>query len=452
MKQKQRWIAAALSILLSTAGLPLSAFAEETRSNEEVVYDFLTGTLQLNAATASGILANLYQESRFDPTASCIDTNHKISYGICQWNGTRYTALQSFCEANGYAYDTLDGQLAFLAYDLETTYSPYYYNTLLCDFADSPEGAYDAAYSWASIYEVCNSAYWESRGLLAQDIFYPAYVDYIPSEVEDVPVVVQSSEPSEPLPEVADLGTSFYATMQLEWLDEDEEETQDDSWRFMQQEDGSYLIRQTNGLAYLDGTSGMLSLSEQGSSWFLYETESGYLLQDVESGWLLMDTLQLEDIDWQVAPTFQINKLGTPKTVPLTIEAGTAGTVLTDTTFQWELAEDTTSYSVLIWKDTNITKTPVQILNGLQTDTLQLSLSAGIYTVILQQFNAVGSTKGTPMTFVVTAPREEVEVVEENTEVETSEATSTAIEETEVKIETTPLTELVLQNKKKMGY
>jgi hypothetical protein len=162
--------------------------------------------------------------------------------------------------------------------------------------------------------------------------------------------------------------------------------------------------------------------------------------------------LQLEDIDWQVAPTFQINKLGTPKTVPLTIEAGTAGTVLTDTTFQWELAEDTTSYSVLIWKDTNITKTPVQILNGLQTDTLQLSLSAGIYTVILQQFNAVGSTKGTPMTFVVTAPREEVEVVEENTEVETSEATSTAIEETEVKIETTPLTELVLQNKKKMGY
>lgn len=116
MKQQKKWIAAALSLLLSCTAMPLSAFAVELESNEEIIYEFLTDTLQLNTATASGILANIYQESGFEPTASCIDTNQKISYGICQWNGPRYEALQAFCNQNGYAYDSLSGQLAYLEY------------------------------------------------------------------------------------------------------------------------------------------------------------------------------------------------------------------------------------------------------------------------------------------------------------------------------------------------
>ena len=138
------------SILLSSSMLTPAAFAVEVQSNEEMIYTFLTEELQLNAAVASGILANLYQESGFEPTASCIDSNHQISYGICQWNGARYADLQAFCSENGYAYDSLDGQLAYLENDLLTTYAPYYYDTLLNDFENSEDGAYEAAYSWAA--------------------------------------------------------------------------------------------------------------------------------------------------------------------------------------------------------------------------------------------------------------------------------------------------------------
>ena len=55
--------------------------------------------------------------------------------------------------------DSLDGQLAYLENDLLTTYAPYYYDTLLNDFENSEDGAYEAAYSWAAIYEVCSTLY-----------------------------------------------------------------------------------------------------------------------------------------------------------------------------------------------------------------------------------------------------------------------------------------------------
>ena len=141
MKSKKKWIAAMCSILLSSSMLTPAAFAVEVQSNEEMIYTFLTEELQLNAAVASGILANLYQESGFDPTASCIDSIHQISYGICQWNGARYADLQAFCSENGYAYDSLDGQLAYLENDLLPTYAHYYYDTLLNDFENSEDGA-----------------------------------------------------------------------------------------------------------------------------------------------------------------------------------------------------------------------------------------------------------------------------------------------------------------------
>ena len=45
---------------------------------------------------------------------------------------------------------SLDGQLAYLENDLLTTYAPYYYDTLLNDFENSEDGAYEAAYSLPS--------------------------------------------------------------------------------------------------------------------------------------------------------------------------------------------------------------------------------------------------------------------------------------------------------------
>lgn len=65
------------------------------------------------------MLANIESESSFNPTISVIDTNGKISYGICQWNASRFDDLRNYCNSNGYDYTSIDGQLKFLKYELE---------------------------------------------------------------------------------------------------------------------------------------------------------------------------------------------------------------------------------------------------------------------------------------------------------------------------------------------
>ena len=86
-------------------------------SNEETIFYYLQNELGLNTAAACGILSNINSESSFNPTSSCIDTNGLTSYGICQWNGSRYNNLRTWCSDNGYSYSSLSGQLAFLKHE-----------------------------------------------------------------------------------------------------------------------------------------------------------------------------------------------------------------------------------------------------------------------------------------------------------------------------------------------
>ncbi len=99
-----------------------------------------------------------------------------------QWNGPRFEQLQSFCLENGYAYDTLEGQLAYLEYDLTGAYRGYY-DHLLYGIEDSEQGAYDAAYFWASQYEVCSRKYFEERAELARDFYYPEFMGTVPVDL-----------------------------------------------------------------------------------------------------------------------------------------------------------------------------------------------------------------------------------------------------------------------------
>ena len=90
--------------------------------NAQLCYNFLTSQMGLNAAQASGILASMYTESRFDPAAIIpADSNGLTSYGLCQWNGPRYDALRSWCAANGYVYAPVAGQLRYLQYEVGST-------------------------------------------------------------------------------------------------------------------------------------------------------------------------------------------------------------------------------------------------------------------------------------------------------------------------------------------
>jgi len=67
----------------------------------------------LTPEQASGIVGNLYRESNLNPKAV---GDRGTSYGIAQWHAERFEALKKFPN-----WDTLEGQLNFLWYELNTT-------------------------------------------------------------------------------------------------------------------------------------------------------------------------------------------------------------------------------------------------------------------------------------------------------------------------------------------
>lgn len=148
--------------------------------HESRIYQFLKEDLGLNTAAACGVLSNIRSESNFNPTASVIDTNQKISYGICQWNGPRFESLKSYCSQNGYDYRNLEGQLHYLQYELEHSERSAF--AKVKDVGNSAEGAYQAGYNWARYFERCASVYFESRANLARDTYWPKYAGKEPEK------------------------------------------------------------------------------------------------------------------------------------------------------------------------------------------------------------------------------------------------------------------------------
>lgn len=144
-----------------------------TEKNQKKIYEFMKDKMGFNTAAACGVLANIYSESGFNPTASCIDVNGLTSFGICQWNGPRYEALKTYCSANGYDYKTVDGQLKYLKYELEGSESSAC--SKIKTVENTAEGAYTAGYNWARYFERCASVYYESRAKLARDTYWPMY-------------------------------------------------------------------------------------------------------------------------------------------------------------------------------------------------------------------------------------------------------------------------------------
>lgn len=141
--------------------------------NREEIYNFMRGKMGFNIAAACGVLANIQSESSFRPTASVIDTNGLTSYGLCQWNGPRFESLKAYCARNGYDYQSVEGQLYYLKYELE--HSEASACARVRNVENTAEGAYQAGYNWARYFERCASVYFESRAVLARDTYWPMY-------------------------------------------------------------------------------------------------------------------------------------------------------------------------------------------------------------------------------------------------------------------------------------
>ena len=105
---------------------PETAFSEiQGGTNKEKVFSFLTEELGLNNAAACGVMANIQNESGFNP-ARHEDKNTYgdglgEGYGLCQWSYSRKTALLSFLQENGFAEDSIDGQLWFFKTEIESS-------------------------------------------------------------------------------------------------------------------------------------------------------------------------------------------------------------------------------------------------------------------------------------------------------------------------------------------
>ena len=187
-----RLLAAVLIIaVLSPCAL---ADAGERLAVEREVYDFLTEELMLSNAAACGVLANIEHESNFQPT---IFGDKGTSYGLCQWHNDRFTALRGYCAALGLDYRTVEGQLAYLKYELGNKYTTLLLSLQAID--DTPDGAYRAAYLWCIQFEKPSNMQVKAaqRGELAQGKYWPRYNRY-----EPIILINPEPEETEPNPEV----------------------------------------------------------------------------------------------------------------------------------------------------------------------------------------------------------------------------------------------------------
>ena len=163
---QKRLICWILTLCMVFALCPLSARAAE--SNELTIYTYLRSELGCNEAVACGILANIKAECDFDPTK--YSTNGKY-YGLCQWGDGRLSRLREFC---GDSYNTLEGQLTFMKYELLEGDEKSAWSKMKA-IENTAEGAYDAGWQWAQYYERCASNHYYERAYSAQHTYWPKY-------------------------------------------------------------------------------------------------------------------------------------------------------------------------------------------------------------------------------------------------------------------------------------
>ena len=148
--------------------------------NTVVLYRFLTRRMDLNHAAACGVLANIQLESNFRPLAL---GDSGTSYGICQWHNGRFTSLMNYCKQHELDYNTLEGQIAYLEWDLTHGYKGVY--EALLNVEDSEEGAYRAGYLFCFRFEMPDQVEARSkrRGNLARDEYYGKDFDLLEWEL-----------------------------------------------------------------------------------------------------------------------------------------------------------------------------------------------------------------------------------------------------------------------------
>lgn len=121
--------------------------ANADAGTEQQVYNFLKQNMGINNnAAIAGVMANIEQDSNFDPKAHITDS-YGDRYGLCLWYGTRLENLQTYCKHYNLDWQSTDGQLKFMAYEWNTYFknvNKVFHNTTSSqdyNFADDANGA-----------------------------------------------------------------------------------------------------------------------------------------------------------------------------------------------------------------------------------------------------------------------------------------------------------------------
>ena len=155
-------------------------------ANEREIYEYLRNEMGLNQAAATGVLANINAESGYRQNALG-DRNSEgyfTSYGICQWHNSRWENLINFGITNDVDWQSIQGQMMYLQYELEHGYK-YVLNALRA-VENTDQGTYDAAYVFCKRFEVPANTERTSdaRGRVARDRFWPRFGGFTTSEGE----------------------------------------------------------------------------------------------------------------------------------------------------------------------------------------------------------------------------------------------------------------------------
>lgn len=93
----------------------IEEFGKATNFNVQSVLSYFKNNTKLNNAQIAGIMGNIYQESKFIPTALSKKTAKEHSYGLVQWNSKYYPSMDSSIDDLKNAVgNTIQSQLNFL--------------------------------------------------------------------------------------------------------------------------------------------------------------------------------------------------------------------------------------------------------------------------------------------------------------------------------------------------
>lgn len=210
-----------------------------------------------------------------------------------------------------------------------------------------------------------------------------------------------------------------------------DEEIRSQVWKFVRQEDGSYVIYSAkddtkvldvDGAGTLSGTNVQVFVywGHPAQHWYIYEVDGDYqlksqcsecLLDVANSGKTEGTNIQMCKSNGYMAQRFQIEKVNTPG---ITRVYCTPDTGSRTTTISWDATTDTTVYNV------RINGTYQKDIWNLTATSCQVELPAGNYEVYVNACNAFSYSTSPTVSFTVQS-----EIKEDSVEVDRTEETVT---------------------------